>query len=621
MLVTGTVLATGIAIGTYTVIRSVLLESARQEASLKVQYSAARLDTWLAQLKAEITTLASTPSLRTQNWESVAPYLKEVGGRLGDFDVLAFTLPDGTIYDTHINTSYNLPDGIKPFKVSDRAWFQSALGGTITASDPFISRGTGRTQINIASPIFATSQTPLAVLSGSVTIERIEQELNELRFGQGSYAFALNSRSQAIAHPDPIYRNTAERPGPLFVESENSDLKAVAQQMINRQRGIVLVSANNTQNYYAYAPLQEANWSLAVVIPRQNVEGRLQSLDLLAICFAMALVAASVGGWRQWKLSQKTVAQVQQLKEQEQALTLNQQSLQTSLQELKTERQKVEQANEEIHKLNIKLKAENLRMTAELTVAQQLQEMILPKSDELDNISDLDIAGYMKPADEVGGDYYDIISRDHKIQVVIGDVTGHGLVSGVIMLMAQTATRALLSVGDFHPTAFLQRLNETLYYNLQRIGSDRTMTLSILEYDQSGIRLTGQHESVLIVRADGSMEEVDTDELGFPIGLEADISPFTQEILLPLAPGDIVTLYTDGIPEAVNAQQKFYGLKRMHEVIQKNRHLSASDICHLLIADLTEHVQGHVLYDDITLLIIKKKASDLASTAALPEPK
>jgi predicted ATPase/GAF domain-containing protein/tRNA A-37 threonylcarbamoyl transferase component Bud32 len=100
----------------------------------------------------------------------------------------------------------------------------------------------------------------------------------------------------------------------------------------------------------------------------------------------------------------------------------------------RTLEQKVEQrtkqlaeANAEINTLNKQLKKENWRMSAELNVAKQIQKMVLPTSSELNKIHELDIACFMEPADEVGGDYYDILEHDGRVQIGIGDVTGHGL--------------------------------------------------------------------------------------------------------------------------------------------------------------------------------------------------
>jgi serine phosphatase RsbU (regulator of sigma subunit) len=80
-------------------------------------------------------------------------------------------------------------------------------------------------------------------------------------------------------------------------------------------------------------------------------------------------------------------------------------------------------------------------MSAELAVSRKLQQMLLPKEHELNQIPGLEIAGFMEPATEVGGDYYDVLNHNGNVKIGIGDVTGHGLESGVVMLMTQTATR------------------------------------------------------------------------------------------------------------------------------------------------------------------------------------
>ncbi len=82
--------------------------------------------------------------------------------------------------------------------------------------------------------------------------------------------------------------------------------------------------------------------------------------------------------------------------------------------------------------INIKrLKAENTRMSAELEITRRLQQMLLPKEQELDNVLGLEIAGFMEPAEEVGGDYYDVLQHHGRFLFGIGDATGHGLESGV----------------------------------------------------------------------------------------------------------------------------------------------------------------------------------------------
>ena len=267
------------------------------------------------------------------------------------------------------------------------------------------------------------------------------------------------------------------------------------------------------------------------------------------------------------------------------------------------------QANEEITALNEKLKAENLRMSAELEVTKKLQQMILPKESELELIKELDIAGFMEPADEVGGDYYDVLYQNGRVTIGIGDVTGHGLASGVLMIMAQTAVRTLQEMNETDPVKFLDVINRTIYHNVERMNSDKNMTLALLEYNDGLLSLSGQHEEMIIVRVDGIVEMIDTIDLGFPIGLDEDIADFIAQQKVELNPGDVVVLYTDGITEAENTKGVQYGLERLCEVVRKNWQQSAEEIRQIVIEDVRQHIGEQKVFDDITLLILKRKVN------------
>lgn len=257
--------------------------------------------------------------------------------------------------------------------------------------------------------------------------------------------------------------------------------------------------------------------------------------------------------------------------------------------------------------LNQRLKIENLRIKTELDVTRQLQQMILPPERELQAITDLDISGYMDPCDEVGGDYYDVLSHKGHLKIGIGDVTGHGLESGLIMIMVQTAVRTLLEVEEPDREKFLNILNRAIYRNVQRINCDKTMTLSLLDYIEGTLYLSGQHEDVLVVRADGTLEQIDTVDLGFPIALEEDIEDFISQTQIELNSGDLVVLYTDGITEAMNDDRELYGLQRLCDIIKENHTLSATAVKECVIDDVRKHIGQQAIFDDITLLAIKKK--------------
>ena len=265
------------------------------------------------------------------------------------------------------------------------------------------------------------------------------------------------------------------------------------------------------------------------------------------------------------------------------------------------------QANTEILVLNERLKVENLRMSAELDVTRRLQQMILPKQQELESIEGLEIAGFMEPAEEVGGDYYDVLNHGGKVTIGIGDVTGHGLESGVLMIMAQTAIRTLFTHSETDPVKLLQTVNQTLFDNVERMNSGKNMSLSLLEYRDNTLRLSGQHEEVILVRSSGEVERIGTIELGFPIALEANIADFIATTEIQLNSGDVVVLYTDGITEAFDMNQDQYGIEPVIEVVVLNREQSAAEIKQAVIDDVRRYMGEQKVFDDITLVVIKQK--------------
>jgi sigma-B regulation protein RsbU (phosphoserine phosphatase) len=154
---------------------------------------------------------------------------------------------------------------------------------------------------------------------------------------------------------------------------------------------------------------------------------------------------------------------------------------------------------------------------------------------------------------------------------------------------------------------FLSTVNHTIYENIQRMNSDKNLSLILMDYHENVLRLSGQHESVIVSRANGDVEIIDTESLGFPIGLTDEISEFIFEININLELDDVVVLYTDGITEAENVTKQFYGLPRLIEVIKQNYQNPVDQIRELIIADVREFIGSSKVYDDITLVVMKRK--------------
>ncbi len=282
---------------------------------------------------------------------------------------------------------------------------------------------------------------------------------------------------------------------------------------------------------------------------------------------------------------------------------------------------RLDQAHHEIQMLNERLNEENLRLGAELDVSRRLQHMLLPRPEELAAIDDLEIAAFMEAATEVGGDYYDVLSDADGVCIGIGDVTGHGLESGVVMLMAQSAVRTLVTAEEHDLSRLLDVLNRTMFQNIRRMGCEKNLSFALLAYrprrslpdgllggDVAGrVALVGQHESILILRRDGGLEEVDTLMLGLPLGLVDRIAEYTALAAVDLRPGDLVVLYSDGMTEAVSASGELFGLERLKAEVSRHVGATAEEVKDGVLAAVRAHVAGAPVYDDMTLLVIRQK--------------
>ncbi len=271
----------------YFFVRGLILDNLKEVALLKLEKSTDEIDRWLSSRKAEIETIAYDPTVRTLNWELVEPRLQGEIYRLKEYSMLSLTKRDGSA----INTLGNLTN------IKDRQHFQKAITGYINISDPLLGRSTKVPTVVISAPIWAlpaAQSQVVGVLSGSIKLDRVASVANNLQYGSESYAFALNSEGVPIVHPNNNLIGNIDRSAPSFLRSQDPELSTIARQMIDRKTNIELVKIDNKWVYVAYAPLNEVNWSMALVIPRENIESQLQALNLLTSVVAGLLVPAMI---------------------------------------------------------------------------------------------------------------------------------------------------------------------------------------------------------------------------------------------------------------------------------------------------------------------------------------
>jgi len=243
----------------------------------------------------------------------------------------------------------------------------------------------------------------------------------------------------------------------------------------------------------------------------------------------------------------------------------------------------------------------------EMELAKKIQTVLLPTKPD---ISGLDISCYMQPADEVGGDYYDVINAAGKNWLVIGDVSGHGVSAGLIMMMVQTSINTAIEQNpEVEPSELLSIINRTIKRNIEKLDKDKYMTITLFAVFQEGrFFFSGLHQDILIYRS--STKTVDTVETdGVWIGLMNDISDFIKTDDLFLEHGDTMLLYTDGITEAwprnsetATRRQHMFGTNTLIELLQAYGDESTERIK----KELLRAFEDYDTDDDVTFMVIKR---------------
>ncbi len=292
----------------YQVVRNLMLDNLKQNAFLSVQQGTDEIDTWLSTRKVQMEMLANSPILGPLEWSEAQSYLGTEDKRFEEYSSLALGKAGGMRHTTKT--------GDEQKNVSDRDYYKKVMEGKTNASDPLISRAVKVPTIVIAAPIWSTPDktgSPSGWVHGNVGVTRITQVVNQLQYGNQSYAFALSSKGNAIVHPNPSFLSTVEKPAPSLVQSADRPLADISQRMVNREKGIHLIELDGSKKYVAFVPLKQADWSVALVIPQDNIEGQLRPLDWIALAIAgltgtMIAVLWQVQAFEQTQLKKSKVA-------------------------------------------------------------------------------------------------------------------------------------------------------------------------------------------------------------------------------------------------------------------------------------------------------------------------
>jgi serine phosphatase RsbU (regulator of sigma subunit) len=246
--------------------------------------------------------------------------------------------------------------------------------------------------------------------------------------------------------------------------------------------------------------------------------------------------------------------------------------------------------------------AKKIKMERELDVARKIQEGLLPN--EVPKIKNLDTAGKMIPALQIGGDYYDLIKvSDTQMFVVVGDVSGKGLSASFYMSKIQTMIQLFCNETN-SPKEILVEVNKKIFGKIAK-QSFITMNVAFVDVAKRSMKLCRAGHTPTIKYNNGVVQFIKPKGIG--VGLENGLifEKSLEEIELPISPKDIYVFSSDGVNEAMNDNNDLFGYDELIEVLKRNSNNSSNDIVQSTVNSIDKFRGLKEPSDDITLVVMK----------------
>ena len=237
-------------------------------------------------------------------------------------------------------------------------------------------------------------------------------------------------------------------------------------------------------------------------------------------------------------------------------------------------------------------RSENLKV--DLQVANEIQRKFLPqrsiKNDRYDFFS------YYRPMQQVGGDYFDYVKLDgNRVGIVVADVVGHGIAAALLMAKVSAESRFALATCKSAVDA-IQSMNT----NLSDLNIDRfvTLALALVDFNENKMTIVNAgHMPPLVRNAAGEYRKLAEEEAGIPLGISEDFEYESIEVALEV--GDVVTMYTDGVNEAMNANDEQLSTSRLIEELKQSQCKAPQTICERIVKIVARHSGDTPAIDDI----------------------
>jgi sigma-B regulation protein RsbU (phosphoserine phosphatase) len=521
-----------------------------------------------------------------------APYVFRQG------DSISTTSLGGENYEYFFMDWYQIP------KMTNSAYW----------SEPYFDEGGANILMTTYSAPFYTYKNGVRNFSGVVTIdvslEFLTQIMSKVKILDTGYAFLISRNGVIITHPNQKYVMN-ESIFSIAKANNQPGMRNVGRNMVQGKSNFA--SADFKSKYKAgklwinYKSLPSSHWSIGVIYPESEMFASLRKINIILmilVVFGLSLLSVFIT-----RVINNITKPLKLLASSARLIASG--NFNVKLPEIKTHDEMEELCDsfsymqKELAEYIVTLKdttSAKEKIESELRIAREIQMAMIPHIfPPFPDLPQIDVFAVLKSAKEVGGDLYDFFVIDgDKFCFAIGDVSGKGVPASLFMAVTRTLVRSI-SDKEVSPSVIVTSLNKSLSDNNES-SMFVTFFLGVLDLKTGLLKYCNAgHNPPVIVRGTGDVVMFEKTKY-IPVGLFEDFD--YHELSLQMEDGDKIFLYTDGVSEAENADNKLFGDDTLMNIISQNAKATPRDLIHRMEAEIALHVNGFTQSDDITMMTI-----------------
>jgi len=592
----------------------VMLKNSRESISHLANETIIQIDSRLDKIEAISSDILKLYSMNVLNEESINEYLHEIVYEHQDILSINISLNPG---DNLSFSSYTVlhQNNAMHVRFADSAdyqysdWYQIPYlkKGAFWTEPWFDEIGTNQYVISLGTPIFRGGNVIgiLRIDSGLVYLQSL---VSPLKLRNSGYAFLISNTGTIITHPDDsLIMN--ESIFSLAEESRDEHLRDIGREMISGKINFVRIKGASILNdsWLYHSPLLNNSWSLGIVIANSDVMRDLNLILVIQVFVSIIVfLVISIIVYTRTQSVSKPLKSISEL-----ALQIGRGDFNAQLPET-AKTYEIERLTEAFAAMQASLRdylsnlertnLEKNRILAEVRFASEIQKNLIPSNTEYPcDRQELRVHGILEPASDIGGDLYDyfMIDENH-FCFAIADVVGKGIVAAMTMTIVSTFLR---SMSQYHSKArdIVSNLNVFLCKNNIE-ANFVTILLGILDLKTGQLEFCNAgHVPMFVRKMDKSYAKYSVTH-STAVGVFDELHIDSEIIQLDM--GDEIILFTDGITEAMNAEEDFLGISGLEKIVQSLGTPNPSKNASLILEAVHQFSYTSKERDDITILVI-----------------